>query len=64
MKRRELESHLRSHGCAFHYHGGRHDIWSNPRTRQLASVPRHNEIKTGLARGICRELGIPVPPVK
>jgi predicted RNA binding protein YcfA (HicA-like mRNA interferase family) len=64
MKRRDLEQHLRSLGCLFHHHGGRHDVWLNPQTRQSASVPRHKEIKTGLARGICRELGIEAPLIK
>jgi hypothetical protein len=62
MKRRDLEQHLRSHGCLFHHHGGRHDHWVNVQTGKIASIPRHNEIKPGLARGICRELGVPPPP--
>lgn len=62
MKRRDLERHLAAHGCVFHHHGGRHDVWTNPQNRQSASVPRHNEIKTGMARGICKSLGVP-PPV-
>ena len=26
MKRRDLEKHLREHGCELHHHGGRHDV--------------------------------------
>lgn len=54
MKRRDVEQHLRSHGCQFHHHGGLHDVWTNPYTGRSASVPRYDEIKTGLAPGICR----------
>jgi hypothetical protein len=64
MKRRDLESHMVLHGCYLHHHGGSHDIWINPITARKAPVPRHNEIKTPTARGICRSLGIPMPPGK
>ena len=59
MQRRLLEKHLRDHGCRFDHHGGEHDVWTNPRTRTDATVPRHREIKRGTAIGICRQLGIP-----
>ena len=29
MNRKELERHLREHGCVLHHHGGRHDVWLN-----------------------------------
>jgi len=62
MKRRELERHLRNHGCIFLEHGGRHDTWFNPVKQIQSSIPRHAEIgKIGTVRAICRELGIPVP---
>jgi hypothetical protein len=64
MKRRDLERHLLSNGCIFHHHGARHDIWTNPHNRRSASVPRHNEIKTWLVKGICHELGVRPPPGK
>jgi len=32
VNRRELERHLRAHGCFLHHHGGKHDIWVNPDT--------------------------------
>lgn len=64
MKRRDLEKHLRSHGCVLEHHGGRHDVWSNPHTGSEAPVPRHNELKTDTARGICKQLGISPAPGK
>jgi predicted RNA binding protein YcfA (HicA-like mRNA interferase family) len=42
--------------------GGSHSIWSNPHTGRKESIPRHNEIKKHLARSICRNLSVPVPP--
>ncbi len=62
MNRRQLERHLREHGCFFHHHGGNHDIWVNPANLAQAPVPRHNWIKRGTVRGICRILGVPRPP--
>jgi mRNA interferase HicA len=61
MNRRQLEDYLRAHGCILHHHGAKHDVWVNPTNLVQASVPRHNEIKRGTARGICRILGIPRP---
>lgn len=61
MKRRDLESHLRNHGCIFVRHEGKHDFWANPVTGLLTSVPRHREILMGTARAICRQLEIPEP---
>jgi mRNA interferase HicA len=49
MKRRQLERHLRDHGCALHHHGAKHDVWLNPVTLAQAPVPRHNLIKRGTA---------------
>ena len=62
MKRRDLEKHLRQHGCALHHHGGRHDVWVNLGTQAQAPVPRKATIKWGTARGVCKQLGVPVPP--
>ncbi len=42
--------------------GASHSIWSNPQTGRKEGVPRHNEIKKFLARSICRNLSVPVPP--
>jgi hypothetical protein len=61
LERRQLEQHLRAHGCVLHHRGGRHDIWLNPETLKQAPVPRHRELKRGTARGICRILRVPLP---
>lgn len=62
MNRRKLERHLRAHGCQLHHHGVKHDVWGNPSNLAQAPVPRHGRIKRGTVRGICRILGIPLPP--
>jgi predicted RNA binding protein YcfA (HicA-like mRNA interferase family) len=61
VNRRELEAHLRTHGCECVRNGAKHDLWRNPATGGLAAVPRHRFIPRGTARGICRSLGIPLP---
>ncbi|HSQ56009.1 MAG TPA: type II toxin-antitoxin system HicA family toxin [Gemmata sp.] len=61
MHRRKLERYLRAHGCQLHHHGRKHDVWRNTTTQAMASVPRHQTIKKATVRGICRELGIPLP---
>ena len=61
IKKRDLEKHLRFHGCVLDRHGSEHDVWLNPANDRTASVPRHREIKTQTARAVCRDLGIPPP---
>ncbi|MGO9955704.1 MAG: type II toxin-antitoxin system HicA family toxin [Solirubrobacteraceae bacterium] len=36
-------------------------MWENPATGERTTVPRHREIRTPTARGICRQLSVPVP---
>jgi len=60
IKRRDLEAHLRRLGCAFHRHGGSHDIWVNLVNGNDSAVPRHREIPLGTVRSICKDLGVPV----
>jgi mRNA interferase HicA len=62
MKRRALLGHLQEHGCVLAREGGSHSIWSNPRTGRKEAIPRHNDIKRHLARAICRNLSVPIPP--
>ncbi len=64
MKRRELEQHLRSHGCRIFREGGRHTIWMQAETGLQAPVPRHPEVKWLTARSACIALKIPLPPGK
>ncbi|MCH8151147.1 MAG: type II toxin-antitoxin system HicA family toxin [Planctomycetes bacterium] len=61
MKRRDLEKHLREHGCELHHHGGRHDVWINAKTLRQVSVPRHNELKWGTVRAIGEKPEVPSP---
>jgi mRNA interferase HicA len=62
VKRQALIGHLQDHGCVLVHEGGSHSIWSNSRTGRKEAIPRHNEIKKFLARSICRNLSVPVPP--
>jgi mRNA interferase HicA len=61
LKRRDLERHLRDHGCEPIREGARHAIWNNPSADLRAPVPRHREIPTGTVRAICRQLAVPLP---
>ena len=60
MKRGDLIRHHLDHGCEFVREGGSHSIWTNPQTGVIDYVPRHNEIRNGTARSICRNLSIPI----
>jgi len=61
MKRRELERHMRSHGCALLREGAKHSVYTNLQNGNDATIPRHTEIWPGMVNAICRQLGIPVP---
>ena len=64
MKRVELERWLRSHGVEpVPGRGrGRHEAWQHQQTGAKSFVPRHREIGVGVARAICRQLGVPPIP--
>jgi mRNA interferase HicA len=64
MKRRDLESHLHRNGCEVVREGGGHTVYRNAANAMISTVPRHNEIKLGTVRGICRTLDIPLPPFR
>jgi predicted RNA binding protein YcfA (HicA-like mRNA interferase family) len=53
--------HLEQHGCALYREGGKHSLYRNLATNQVAAVPRHTEIKEPTARRICDDLGVPRP---
>jgi predicted RNA binding protein YcfA (HicA-like mRNA interferase family) len=61
MKRTALIRHFSRHGCELLREGGRHSIWKNRHSGEMAVVPRHNEIKEFMARKICKDLGIAEP---
>ncbi|MDQ3181636.1 MAG: type II toxin-antitoxin system HicA family toxin [Acidobacteriota bacterium] len=56
MKRRDLIKRLEEMGCIFVRHGGKHDFYTNFKTKQSQPVPRHNEINENLAKSIIRKL--------
>ena len=56
MKRKELLKRITSAGCVLVRHGGRHDLYANPKTGKKQPVPRHDEIDENLAKHIIREL--------
>ncbi|MEM1353782.1 MAG: type II toxin-antitoxin system HicA family toxin [Planctomycetota bacterium] len=60
MKRRDLEKHLKKHGCYPHREGKEHQVWVNPETGQKAPMSRQRELKTAMGKAICKQLGVPV----
>jgi predicted RNA binding protein YcfA (HicA-like mRNA interferase family) len=56
MKRRDLIRTLEEMGCVLVRHGGKHDWYVNPLTKQSQPVPRHNEINERLAKSIINKL--------
>jgi len=56
MKRRDLIARLNAMGCILIRHGGKHDWYQNPKTRECQPVPRHREIKEPVARQIIQRL--------
>ena len=56
MKRLDLVRKLEECGCVLLRHGGRHDIYHNPKSGRSEPVPRHREINELLARRIIRRL--------
>lgn len=56
MKRRDLIKRLEEMGCILVRHGGSHDWYTNPRTKQSQPVPRHTEINENLAKSILKKL--------
>jgi mRNA interferase HicA len=58
LKRDQLLRMLAAGGCELLRHGGRHDIYVNPRTGCFWPVPRHREIDEALAKHILKYLGL------
>ncbi len=56
MKRLDLIRELEALGCEFVRHGGKHDWYQNPITKQCQPIPRHREINEFLARSILKKL--------
>jgi mRNA interferase HicA len=64
MKRKDLIRHLLKHGCILEREGQKHTVFYNPNTQKAVTLPRHTEINTFTARGICRDLGIPIIKIR
>jgi mRNA interferase HicA len=56
MKRGLLEKQLSQAGCYMKREGAEHSLWLNPRTGIVEAIPRHSEIKEGLAKKILKNL--------
>lgn len=59
MKRVDLIRAIEKLGCIFVRHGGKHDWYRNPHTGVSQPIPRHREIKEGLAKHVIKELSNP-----
>ncbi|HUY31219.1 MAG TPA: type II toxin-antitoxin system HicA family toxin [Pirellulales bacterium] len=59
MKRAGLIATIERFGCVLVRHGGKHDWYRNPMSGVSQPVPRHREIKEGLARRIIKMLSNP-----
>jgi mRNA interferase HicA len=59
MRRVDLIRTIEEFGCVLVRHGGKHDWYRNPTTGISQPVPRHREIKEGLAKHIIKMLSNP-----
>ena len=56
MKKTELLQKLGRQGAVLIRHGGKHDVYMQPKTNKEASVPRHDEINEYTAKAILKKL--------
>jgi len=56
MKRGALLKILKEQGCLFVKHGGKHDLYIQPKTGKKDQIPRHPKISDDLARSILKNL--------
>lgn len=54
MKKKELLKKLKDKGASLKEQGGSHEIWES-RNGYRFTVPRHTEIKEGLAKAILKQ---------
>ena len=59
MKRVDLIRTIEQGGGVFVRHGGKHDWYRNSLTGIAQPIPRHREIREGLAKHIIKELSSP-----
>jgi predicted RNA binding protein YcfA (HicA-like mRNA interferase family) len=56
MKREQLPAKIAEWGAVFIRHGGKHDIYENPRIHELTQIPRHPDINEYTAHGILKKM--------
>ena len=56
MKRTELLQRLNRQGAVLIRHGGKHDVYRQPKTNKETTVPRHDEINEFTAKAILKKL--------
>ena len=54
MKTRDVHSHLKKAGWELARSKGGHDVYKHPKAKHSIPVPRHNQLKAPLIRGIMR----------
>jgi predicted RNA binding protein YcfA (HicA-like mRNA interferase family) len=54
MKVRDVHSHLKKAGWALARSKGGHDVYKHPKAKHSIPVPRHNQLKAPLIRGIMK----------
>ncbi len=59
MKLRVLLRRIADEGAVFVRHGSDHDWYRNVITGNMASIPRHREIKENTAHSIIKQLSAP-----
>jgi hypothetical protein len=55
MKRKIILQYLLLNGCLIDREGKKHTVIYNPSTKRTTTLPRHNEINTYTAKGICKD---------
>ena len=60
MKTSEFKRYIKKRGCYLKRHGANHDAWINPKTGDVAYIPRHTtkDLGTGIADDILKKLGL------
>jgi len=64
VKRKDLIKYLLKYGCVLEREGKKHSLFYNPNTGKSITVPRHSEINTFTACGICKDLDIPIIKIR
>ena len=54
MKTRDVHSHLKKSGWSLARSKGGHDVYKHPKAKHSIPVPRHNQLKAPLIRGIMK----------